>query len=400
MGTYYLKHKNDICGTIVIDDSGRVVAYQDNNNGLSPYLGNSTVENIKKWWLMRAIPASRDTIKSLINSLEVTTSEEYLAKNLALSVTDTYWICPVNMDLKYEDINFFNLKEYNEGKIPYHNSTSYDPNASLGGQMEKYWDLSGEVPRLVKESYKYFGQQSVNEVVATTVYEKQDNNIPFVRYECSLADDGGRLSSCDTFTSKDIELVSAYEVLSSAKVQNDTSNYEAYIKICVDNGIEREQIQDFMDYQTSMDFILSNTDEHMMNFGVIRDANTTKLIGPAPIFDSGNSMFYADLMKRPFTRVEMMGREITSFYTTEEKMLSHIKNRNIVKMDLLPSPGEIKELYCSNGQPEERAELIAKNYYTKQVMFKEFQQGKTISLFSEKQNVSEVDFDGVSSINR
>lgn len=30
---------------------------------------------------------------------------------------------------------------YNEGKIPYHNATSYDYNASLGGQMEKYWDL-------------------------------------------------------------------------------------------------------------------------------------------------------------------------------------------------------------------------------------------------------------------
>ena len=385
MGAYYLKHKNDICGTMVIDDvSGRVIAFQDNDNGLSPYLGNSTVENIKKWWLMRAIPASRETIKSLINSLEVNTSEEYLAKNLALSVTDTYWICPVNMDLKYEDINFFNLKEYNDGKIPYHNSTSYDPNASLGGQMEKYWDLSEGIPRLVKESYKYFGQQSVNEVVASIVYERQNNNIKFVKYECSLADDGGRISVCDAFTTRDIELVSAYEVLSSVKVKNDISNYEAYINICVENGIEKEQIQDFMDYQTSMDFILSNTDEHMMNFGVIRDANTMKLIGPAPIYDTGNSMFYADLMKRSFTRVEILGREIASFYKNEEKMLSHIKNRNIVKMDLLPSPDEIKEIYCNNGQPEDRAELISKNYYTKIEMFKEFQQGKTISLFSEK----------------
>ncbi len=385
MGAYYLKHKNDICGTIVIDDtSGRVIAYQDNDNGLSPYLGNSTVENIKKWWLMRAIPASRETIKSLITSLEVNTSEEYLAKNLALSVTDTYWICPVNMDLKYETINFFNLKEYNDGKIPYHNSTSYDPNASLGGQMEKYWDLSEGTPRLVKESYKYFGQQSVNEVVASTVYERQNNNIKFVKYECSLADDGGRICVCDAFTTRDVELVSAYEVLSSVKVKKDISNYEAYINICVENGIEKEQIQDFMDYQTSMDFILSNTDEHMMNFGVIRDANTMKLIGPAPIYDSGNSMFYADLMKRPFTRVEMLGREISSFYKNEEKMLPHINNRNIVKMDLLPSPDEIKEIYCNNGQPEDRAELISKNYYTKIEMFKEFQQGKTISLFSEK----------------
>lgn len=41
------------------------------------------------------------------------------------------------------------------GKIPYHNVTSYDPNASLGGQMEKYWDFTGKVPVLVKESSKY-----------------------------------------------------------------------------------------------------------------------------------------------------------------------------------------------------------------------------------------------------
>ena len=34
MGTYYLKHKNDNCGTIVIDETGRVVAYQDNNRDL------------------------------------------------------------------------------------------------------------------------------------------------------------------------------------------------------------------------------------------------------------------------------------------------------------------------------------------------------------------------------
>lgn len=33
------------------------------------------------------------------------------------------------------------------------------------------------------------------------------------------------------------------------------------------------------------DFVISNTDEHLLNFGVLRDADTMKLIGPAPIFD-------------------------------------------------------------------------------------------------------------------
>ena len=118
MGTYYLMHKDQACGMIVLDDvTGNVLAYKNVEAELTPFLGNASIENIKKWWMNRAIPANRDTIKALINSLEISTSEEYLAKNLALSVTDTYWICPVGAELKYEDINFFNLRSYNDGKI-------------------------------------------------------------------------------------------------------------------------------------------------------------------------------------------------------------------------------------------------------------------------------------------
>ncbi len=58
--------------------------------------------------------------------------------------------------------------------IPYHNETSYDPNASLGGQMDKYWDMSGETPELVKESYRFYGQQSLNEEFATIFHRASD----------------------------------------------------------------------------------------------------------------------------------------------------------------------------------------------------------------------------------
>ena len=36
---------------------------------------------------------------------------------------------------------------YSDGKVPYYNATSYDPNASLGGQLEKYWDLENKWQR-------------------------------------------------------------------------------------------------------------------------------------------------------------------------------------------------------------------------------------------------------------
>ena len=87
---------------------------------------------------MRAIPASRSVMQNIVKSTGCINSGMYLAKNLALSMTDTYWVCPENATLKYDQVKFANLSMYSNGKVPYHNATSYDYNASLGGQMEKY----------------------------------------------------------------------------------------------------------------------------------------------------------------------------------------------------------------------------------------------------------------------
>lgn len=87
---------------------------------------------------MRAVPASRAAIQEVLKRSGYLNTSLYLAKNLALSMTDAYWVCPSDAGLNYDQVKFSNLIDYNEGKIPYHNATFYDYNASLGGQMEKY----------------------------------------------------------------------------------------------------------------------------------------------------------------------------------------------------------------------------------------------------------------------
>ncbi len=105
-----------------------------------------------------------------------------------------------------------------------------------------------------------------------------------------------------------------------------------------------------MDYQIMTDFIISNTDEHLMNFGVLRDADTMQFIGPAPIFDSGNSMFFKDDWTIPYSRAGLLERPITSFYKTEDKILAKVRDRKVVKLDLLPSPAEVKDFYMRAGK--------------------------------------------------
>ena len=385
MTKYYLMHRNDVCGTIMFDETdGKVLSYKDNNSGISPYLGNANVQNMKVWWSMRAVPSSRSTVQKILREKGYLNTEVYLAKNLALSMTDSYWLCPEDAVLSYDEVKFCNLKDYDNGKIPYHNDTSYDYNASLGGQLEKYWDLEGETPILVKECTRYDGQQSVNEVIATKIHEMQNTKIPFVHYTAEKVPGHGIVSKCPAFTSDNIELISAYEIVESEKTANDKALYDHYINVCVKNGIDAGLMQDFMDYQTLTDFIISNTDEHLNNFGVLRDSSTMQLIGPAPIFDSGNSMFYDQNPGSPLSRVQLLDRKITSFYKHEDKMLAKVKNKNIVKTDLLPTAEYIKEMYIQGGISEEKADFISKNYEEKTKMVQELQQGEKISLYQEQ----------------
>lgn len=213
-------HKNIRCGEIAYDETtGRIMKYKNYPIGVSPFWGTADISKIKKWWEIRAVPASRHMMQDLIKKQGFLNAGAYLAKNLALSMTDTYWICPENMNLNYDEVKFINFAVYNSGRIPYYNATSYDPNASLGGQMEKYWDLSGSHPVLVKESYKYFGQQAVNEVFATLIHEKQDAGIPYVPYFAVKTEDNGILCKCSSFTNEHAELISACEMVENVRIR-------------------------------------------------------------------------------------------------------------------------------------------------------------------------------------
>ena len=383
---YLLMHKNVQCGLIAINrDDGTIAEFSPENKKYIPFLGNSDRKNINTWWKYRAVPGSRRDMQEVIRRAGCETNYEYLAKNLALSITDTYWICPIDLVLSWEEVNLHRLAEMKHDVVVFHNATSYDPNASLGGQMNKYWDMRGETPVLTKIGYESFGQQSVNEFFATEVHSRQAADIPFVTYYAKASDDNAILSCCDAFTTDIIEFIPAYQVLRSRKLKSNRSDCDQFIDICEENGINREVMQRFVDYMILTDFAISNTDRHLQNFGILRNADTMELIGPAPLFDSGNSMFYKDKALRPLSRVELLDRKISSFHEAEEKMLKHVADRSVIDMSRLPSADEVKEFYISYGIPEEKAGFIAGSYSNKLGMLHDFQKGISISLYHEKQ---------------
>ncbi len=386
---YLLKHKDEVCAIIELDEvSGNLVTSTLIAPSAAPFAGIFTMNNAKRWWAMRSIPGSRKQIKEILQSAGCMTSENFLAKNLALSLTDCYWVCPEDIDLHWDEVKLYQHRRFTKDYLPYHHASSYDPNASLGGQMDKVWDVSTQPPVLIKTASAWHGQQSLNELFATELHKRLNAGIPFVEYSIEISPFGeGIRSTCTAFTSEQTEFVSAYEVVSSQKVSSQLSPYDAYIFCCVQLGLDEKQIRDFMDYQTMTDFVISNTDEHLLNFGLLRDTESLEMTGPAPIFDSGNSMFYSDQRNKPYTRSELLDRNITGFYTKEEKMLARVQNKALVKEDLLFSPEEVRDFYLNGGLPEERAAFIADSYAAKLSLLHDFFKGKTISFYTEKQKI-------------
>lgn len=384
---YILMHKNKKCGILSIQrESGAFVRYKAIDSSCGPFLGNTDSKYMAIWWKNRAVPGSRSDMAEIIRRAGCETNPEYLAKNLALSIPDTYWICPIDIDLSWEDVSLHRRSEAAQDVVTFHNATSYDPNASLGGEMSKYWDMSGDTPLLVKKAYENYGQQSLNELFAGEVHSGQDAGIQYVHYYTEAADDNAVLSCCDAFTSESIEFVSAYEVLRSRKLRSDRSDCEQFMDICEEHGIKRGTMQRFIDYMILTDFAISNTDRHLQNFGVLRNADTMELIGPAPLFDSGNSMFYKEKTGRPLNRAELLERKISSFHSSEEKMLRHVSDRSAVDTERLPSAEEVMEFYASRGIPEDKAEFIAGSYSNKLELLRDFQKGHRISLYHEKRS--------------
>ncbi|MCR5824122.1 MAG: hypothetical protein K6G60_06810 [Lachnospiraceae bacterium] len=379
---YILKHKDKDAALIKLTDKGDMVSYEPIDLSLTPYLGTADAAKIRRWWKTRGIPLTRRSLNAFLAEHGIKSSEEYLIKNLALSMTDSYWIAPLDSNLRWSDVNLRVILKGGYAPIALHNVSSYDPNATLSGNMNKYWEISGNEAVLVKEAREYYGLQALNEQFATMINDNQAPDVPYVKYRAYKVDDGFDVK-CKCFVEQDQDLVPALEIVDSKKNANDVSLYDHYIETCVQNGIAEDEITRFMDYQTALDFVISNTDEHLLNFGVKRDSETLRLVAPAPIYDNGNSMFYSE--NRIYSRVEMLGRRITGVYEREEKMLAHIKDRMILKESLLPSPEDVRDFYAQADMPEKKLDMIVKNYETKVQLFHDFQCGKTISLYHEKQ---------------
>ena len=343
-----------------------------------------------EWWKLRAIPDSRKGIRQVLSRLSEATSQSLMLSSYGLSLTDHYWIQPVGQELYWKDLNFYEndfgdelgdiLTDSERERSVSGGISKLSPSASVNGDMMKKWIIRGGGRYLLKVNPNYHSQQAVNEVIAGKLHERLGWK-NYVSYEVGTIHISGRKYPCSLspmFTSVETEFVSAYQIVAAYKVPNDVSLYEALIRQAVSLGADEKEVRAFLEYMILTDFILTNTDRHLNNFGFIYDPRQHRLSGMAPLFDTGNSLFYDyDVIPHGGNLLDI---PVNSFSKREADQLHYVKSDAGVKLErLVHFPKEAEALLREyTDMTDERAAETARTIEEKIEYLNLFFQGKKI----------------------
>ena len=307
--------------------------YEKNDDELS------FLRKLNEWFKGRGIPAWRDKLDILLHKLNIESPSELLDKAFGLSLSDQYWIKPCGLDIKYDDINFFDhdfdYSEFLEACLSLNSSvitkdeSLKTPNNTTDGMLKKAWIIEDGVRYLLKGGYKSEILQPFNEALASEICSRL--GFKYVKYTLDIYKDNV-VSKCPCFINKDTEFIPASQIIYGTKKNKSFLDYENYINILNKNGIEnaREKLENMY----ILDFLIMNEDRHLNNFGIIRDVNTLKWVDIAPIFDNGmalNISYYDD--DSIATRGD--GRLFYELKPFDEiiKVVKDIKRIDILKLD-------------------------------------------------------------------
>ena len=291
---YSLMHKDVEVSCLDINEEGYITGLSSVSSPEHMPIGTmpqemADVRLLREWWHNRCIPVTRNGAREFLEKADLSNMSSLLTRSYGLSLSDQYWIRPVDSSLSWESVNFFeNPFTEDVGNLLFGRPISGEidlasPDNTSDGILRKRWAIIDGKRCLIKSGTEPFHQEPMNEAVATAIMEAQ--GIQCAHYDLIWID-GIPCSICDCFVTPTTELVSAKRIVDASGYSGD-SKREAYERACsalgVDISLEMSQ-QDFIDY------MMMNNDRHLGNYGLMRDADTLEWIGPAPIFDTGTSL--------------------------------------------------------------------------------------------------------------
>lgn len=382
---YFLMHKNIEVALLKIDETGKATLFRSIPENKEHFPVGAKLNDFKfsEWWKNRYIPDNRDGLKRALENANYQSVGNALVDNLALSLNDCYWIKPIDSNLTWEEVNLYKndfedrIGEslFNSSKKVKAKKNKFDLGSSTG-ELKKKWIIDKDGKRLlIKGNLGNSFQQSINEVFISNIH-KQLNPKYYLEYTLKEYKSDGKniiCCVCPNFCNDQVEFISALELIDSKKLKGSDNLLILFKDCCLELGMSEQEFNNYMDYLIITDFIFTNTDRHLKNIGILRNPDTLKLIGFAPIFDNGNSMFY-DKTYSDLVTLNLQKIKTNSFYNTEFKMLNCVSNYNIVNLDNINPDFDIYKKDTLENQI--RYKLIKKLFYKKIAIIKKMQKAK------------------------
>ena len=315
------------------------------------------------WWTDRSIPASRSGLQEALETLEIPNTRLLLLKCYGLSLSDQYWIRPVNSDLTWNKINFFenafsdDIGDVLFGAKKKANALDFSsPDNTSEGNLKKRWKIIDGKRCLIKGGSTPFRQEPFNEVIAAGIAKRL--GIPHVNYSVVL-DNGAPYSVCEDFVTTTTELIPAWRIQQILKKSSNESAYQHFVSCSKQLGIPN--VVPFLDRMLVFDFLIANEDRHLNNFGAIRNAETLAWIGMAPIYDSGSSLGFNKLTKDIHKALRF---ESKPFIKDPVKQLKLVQDFSWIDFHSLANSGELVKAVLSSDEANDfidpaRIEAIA-----------------------------------------
>ena len=167
---YWLMRKNKRITALDFSDDGVLLRYSSEitDPELAPLEYRASKDHIARWWRARQIPLSQGRVEEMLRQRGLAAPGEFLIRNLGLSLTDYYWMKPVDSALRWADVNLYDndfRENLMQSKPDAANRTdNFTPNSSLRGELEKSWIIRDGRRLLIKGNHGRRSFESINEV--------------------------------------------------------------------------------------------------------------------------------------------------------------------------------------------------------------------------------------------
>lgn len=269
----------------------KILWINDAKEHLLPLEMERTDSGVLKWLQKRVIPKNRAYVAEILKTfgLSINDTKGIIDICKGLSLNDSYWVVPRDFTGTFAQYNLYENR-FSEilSLVAYTGIGQSDaafttsPELTTNGMLPKAWRfIPGEGIYLYKGGTfgaANTGNEPYSEYYASQVAQAMGLNA--VTYELENWK-GITASCCKLFTDIDTAYIPIGRIVR-----------EGRLKACLDYYKELgegpyEQVKSMLVF----DAVIYNEDRHFGNFGVLRDNHSGEIIGAAPVFDNGLSLF-------------------------------------------------------------------------------------------------------------